>query len=96
MNKKYILNFIKTLRESFYNCEEVYTNGGCYQFYLILKSLFKNSTCWYSIYEGHVYVEINGIFYDIKGEHHFNEKWIHIEDEPNILKQAKNWRYGKY
>ena len=61
-----IEEFIATIRDSFIGSQQVYTNGSCYHFYLILKKVFPNAVCWYD--ESHIVTEINGKFYDITGE----------------------------
>ena len=61
-----IEEFIATIRDSFIGSQQVYTNGSCYHFYLILKKVFPNAVCWYD--ESHIVTEINGRFYDITGE----------------------------
>lgn len=63
-----ILSFITAISDSFPDSIFVYTNGGCYKFYLILNSVFKEAVCYYSIVEGHVITEIGGRYYDITGE----------------------------
>jgi len=58
--------FIKTIRESFVGSERVYTEGSCYQFYRILKSVYPQAISWYNM--DHVITEIDGRFYDITGQ----------------------------
>ncbi len=60
------LDFIATVRESFKAASFVYTNGGCYQFYKILKHLYPEAEPWMDKYY-HVLTEIQGEFYDIDG-----------------------------
>ena len=60
---------IKRIRESYVHAVTVYTHGGCYQFYLILKEIFPQAIPWYDHIEGHIYTEIDNKFYDrIVGE----------------------------
>jgi hypothetical protein len=58
--------FIATIRDSFIGSQQVYTEGSCYHFYLILKEAFPQSECWYDL--DHVLTKIDGKFYDITGE----------------------------
>jgi hypothetical protein len=44
----------------------VYTNGSCYQFYLILKFVYPQANAYYN--SDHVITEIDGRYYDIKGD----------------------------
>jgi hypothetical protein len=58
--------FIAVIRDSFIGSQQVYTEGSCYHFYLILKEVFPNAECWYD--EDHVITKVDGKFYDITGE----------------------------
>ena len=61
-----ILNFIKTIRESFIGSEIVYTKGSCYNFFLIIKEVYPNAQCYYN--EDHVITKLDNKYYDITGE----------------------------
>ena len=61
-----ILGIIKTIRESFIGAEYVYTNGSCFQFYLILRRIFPHAIAYYN--GDHVITLINNRMYDITGE----------------------------
>ena len=91
MNSK-VLEFITTIRDSFEGSEVVYTQGACYHFYLILKCLFFDAVAWYDGIEGHVYTEIEGRFYDIRGEHK-KGNWYLLSSEPRIEREARGWMY---
>ena len=58
--------FIATVRDSFIGSQQVYTEGSCYHFYLILKEVFPEAECWYD--GDHVLTKIGNKFYDITGE----------------------------
>lgn len=60
------LDFIRTVRESFRAASFVYTHGGCYQFYKMLKHLYPQAVPWMDA-DYHVLTEIDGKFYDING-----------------------------
>ena len=61
------LPVITAIRESHPDMAELYTNGQCYAFHLILKTMWPEARC---LYDGHhIYTEINGRVYDIEGEH---------------------------
>lgn len=64
MNK--IEKFILTIRDSFIGSQQVYCEGSCYHFYLILKQVFPAAECWYD--QSHVITKIDNKFYDITGE----------------------------
>lgn len=64
MNK--VESFIARVRDSFIGSQQVYTEGSCYHFYLILKEVFPSAKPYYDM--DHVVTKINGRFYDITGE----------------------------
>jgi hypothetical protein len=61
-----IENFIAKIRDSFIGSQQVYTEGSCYHFYLIMKEIFPEAECWYD--EDHIVTKIGDSFYDITGE----------------------------
>lgn len=56
------------VRESFSLASEVYTQGGCYRFHLILKRIWPQAVPYYETLDGHVVTMIEGRLYDINGE----------------------------
>jgi hypothetical protein len=62
-------SFITQVRDSFDDSVRVYTEGSCLHFYLILKEVFPNAKPWLCEQEQHIYTEIDGKFYDIRGAH---------------------------
>lgn len=64
MNK--VEKFISTIRDSFIGSQQVYTEGSCYHFFLILKEVFPEAECYYDTY--HVVTKIGDYFYDITGK----------------------------
>ena len=61
--------FVDLLRNAHPDNEEMYMRGQCYNFSLILRELNPGARIYYSAMEGHVYTEIDGYFYDIRGKH---------------------------
>jgi len=84
---------IKRIRDSYIHSTTIYTQGGCYQFYLILKEIFPQSICWYDSIVGHIITEIDGKFYDITGEVCLPDKSYVLSSEPRIAEEAKGWRF---
>lgn len=66
MSDKKILQIIKNIRESHPEAVTFYLFGYCYQFHLILKSIFETSEAYYN--SDHVITKIGNKFYDITGE----------------------------
>ena len=65
MEKK-IIKLINSIRNSNPDAVRLYTNGECYNFALILRSMF-NGEIFYSRIEGHVWFKYEGLYYDING-----------------------------
>lgn len=61
-----IENFITSIRESFDESIEVYTNGSCIRFALILDSVFPGGKILYDY--NHAIWEYDGVCYDINGQ----------------------------
>jgi hypothetical protein len=63
-----MLHFIDSLRKTDRYIEIIYMNGACYQFHLLLKTFFPESTPFISKEKDHIITKYNGRFYDITGE----------------------------
>jgi hypothetical protein len=84
-----ILDIIKAIRESFGGSIAIYTMGNCYQFYKILKSIFKESEAYYD--GNHVWTKIEGKFYDIRGEKNLRDRRLEAVDYPELIERlSKN------
>jgi hypothetical protein len=59
--------FLNLLRETHPSFERIFTEGGCYHLFLILRSIWPQAELWYAHDPGHVYARIDGVFFDIKG-----------------------------
>lgn len=66
---KEVEKLITSIRESHPDMRELYMEGQCYNFHLILRSVYPNAIAWYDYAEGHVYTQIGLYFYDIRGRH---------------------------
>ena len=71
---------ISAIRDSFIGSQQVYTEGSCYHFYLILKSIFPEAEAWYNSY--HVITKIGDKFYDITGEVNMESEAYKMELPP--------------
>lgn len=93
-----VLQFIALLRDSCDLSIVIYTSGGCFKLYQMLKLFFPKAEVWYDGQLGHVYTKIGRFFYDINGSYplnytvRINHKWYKLETEPLILNQAKDWK----
>jgi len=82
MNK--IEKFIESIRNSFEDSIKVYTQGSCYEFYLILKQVFPKAIAYYN--EDHVITRIGNKYYDITGEVKKEKHLILDEDAKKRIK----------
>lgn len=69
---------------------ELYTNGQCYSFHLILRSVYKDAQAYYNGW--HVYTKIDDKFYDIQGVYLGNTEGLYKLDYGN---SHKPHRWGK-
>lgn len=63
--ENFIENFKKGFNEKY--LEEVFLNGNCYHFALILKNMY-DGEIFYDPHEQHFVTKINEKYYDIRGE----------------------------
>lgn len=84
MNK--VEHFISVVRDSFIGSQQVYTEGSCYHFYLILKEVFPQAKAYYDA--DHVITKINGKFYDITGEVSANNSMGKYKKAPSYTLKA--------
>lgn len=59
--------FISTLSKSDEYIETIYMNGGCYQFYKILKKIYPQAKPMIDESKGHIVTMIDDVMYDITG-----------------------------
>ena len=63
--------------------------GNCYQFYKILKSVFKDAEAYYD--SNHVWTKIDGKFYDIRGEKFLGDRSLRLVESPDLIESlSKN------
>lgn len=88
-NKYYIPNVeevIATIRDSFIGSQQVYTEGSCYHFYLVLKKIFPNAEAYYDL--DHIITKIGDRFYDITGEVKLSSGMSKYEEFPGYSLKA--------
>lgn len=66
---KDVIRFLDALRASHQDMETVFTQGQCYNLFLLMRTVWPEAKAFYSMAEGHVYVEVGGAFFDIRGRH---------------------------
>lgn len=91
----YVSRVIKAIRESDRFMIPIFTNGGCYKFYLILKAIFPDAEPYMNKDKTHVVAKIYNRYFDIKGDVN--------PDSPNIfyfmtdedIALAETWEFGQ-
>jgi hypothetical protein len=78
-----ILVLIEAIRNSFHGSIRVYTQGSCYHFYKILKSVFTDAEPYYQ--NSHIVTKINDRFYDITGEVFGDFQFFNEKEHQNIV-----------
>ncbi|MGL5262537.1 MAG: hypothetical protein ACRC9P_09155 [Bacteroides sp.] len=94
MTKEQIVAFIEALRNSDYYIKYIYTMGGCYQFYKILKTLDSRAMPYINrIEENHIVTRIGGYMYDIDG---LVEKVEEYKPLPlDMLDRVEKWSFSR-
>lgn len=69
-----------------------HTQGGCYQFFLILRAAFPDAVPYYDGVQGHVLTRIGARLYDVTGEVRCPQAYP-LSSEPRIARQAHRWQY---
>ena len=87
-----ILTLINSIRQSDKYIKTIYTNGGCFQFYLVLQSIFGGCEPCINKDQNHVIARYKGKFYDITGEVTEGEyNSMTIEQ----LRMCEKWSFSK-
>ena len=64
---KQLKQFLSVLRQAHPLMGKIFTQGGCYQLFEIIKAVFPDAEAFYDPVIGHVYTLHGGKYYDIKG-----------------------------
>lgn len=79
-----IEKFINQIRNTHPILKFIFENGGCFQFYLILKEIFPTAIPCYCVAKGHIFSKIGKYYYDINGKH------VKLTDEIAIIENYKD------
>ena len=90
------LEFINSLRESDGYIRMIYMNGGCYEFYKLLKKMYPDAKAYMVKLDGcsyynHVLTNIYGFYYDIDGI--FSLRRNH--DAKEVDERVESWNFSK-
>ncbi|AME18029.1 hypothetical protein AAT1_02007 [Pseudomonas phage AAT-1] len=90
-----MLRLVSAVRESRSDSVQAYTQGGCYQFFLVLRAAFPGAVPYYDGVQGHVLTRIGGRLYDVTGEVRCPQAYP-LSREPRIARQAHRWQYRSH
>lgn len=89
-----VLKFLKALKDSDFYIQHIYTNGGCFQLYKILKTIWPQAKPYTNTYIAHVATMIDGVLYDIHGRIKTcdpNEFMLMSKEQ---MEEAENWSFA--
>ena len=84
--------FLTALRESDFFIEGIYTHGGCFQLYKVLKTIYPSAKP-YHIGMCHVATMIEGVLYDINGIVKDGDNDFQLMTDEQI-KEAEKWSFA--
>ncbi len=93
INHENIISMIEAFRKSDSYIVTIYTEGGCYQFHLLLRYFAPDAVPMINLRGDHIVSEIMGRYYDIRGEI-THPKQIYRKPTDDELKEAKKWSFG--
>ena len=90
-----IEKFLKALRDSDFFIEHIYMNGGCYQLYKVIKSVFPDAEPYFSKELVHIAAMVDGKLYDIRGP--IDEKTVggFVLMTPEQCQEAESWSFAE-
>lgn len=86
---------IRSLRNSDVYIEHIFMKGGCYRFFLFLKTIYPNAEPYIHQDKDHIVTKLFGHFFDIRGiiESKFEPLYSPLLDDD--LKMVESWRFSK-
>jgi len=89
------VNLVNAMRKNIKQADVMFTQGKCFQLYLMLADLYPQAVAWYEPIQGHIFTEIDGRFYDIHGEYESlpANSYLFADEEHSALKDAFDWDY---
>jgi len=87
------IDFIRALWRSDRYIETIYLNGGCYQFYILLKTIYPTAEPYTSFDRNHIATKINNVLYDVTGDVDDSEWFEPLTKEQEEI--CKKWSFSK-
>lgn len=79
--------FIEELRNTDLYIRHIYSEGGCYQFHLLLSKMYKNVTPYISPNKNHIITRHKNKYYDISGEVYDTMGYTQLTIEEKLMVQ---------
>lgn len=85
--------FIDELRNTDRYIRDIYMNGGCYKFHILLSKMYKNTVPYISKEKDHIVTRYKDRYYDIDGEV-YEVKDYRVLDVSEIP-MVENWNFHR-
>ena len=89
-------SFIAAMRNADDYMEHIFMQGGCFQFYVILKTVFADAKPMMNKAENHVATRIGQHLYDINGKLSAKEAAEFTDMTESQFQTALDWRFSKH
>lgn len=93
MKRDPVAVFLGELREYVPDADLRFTSGACFGLYLMIRAFRPDARPWYDPRAGHVYAEVEGRFYDIRGHVRLPEGAVPLAGYKPRLARAWRWRF---
>jgi hypothetical protein len=89
------LDIINPLRKTDPYIQNIFSLGGCYQFYIFLKHIFPNAKPYMHYKKTHVVTKIGDKYYDIDGEIPDNDDGLYTPFTTEDFEEAETWSFSQ-
>lgn len=86
---------IQSIRESDYYIEHIYMRGGCYKFYLILKSIYPDAEPFIHQDKDHIVTKLSGKLFDIRGIIEDKFECLYSPLYEKDVETVKTWSFSR-
>ena len=90
-----IQSFIEAIRATDSYIQDIYMNGGCYQFAVLLCKMYRGCEIYMNGMKDHCIVKNGCRFYDIRGEVPFYETMCFHPITDEERKRAEQWSFSR-
>lgn len=94
MKRDPVALFIMGLCEYVPDARLRFTSGACFGLYLMIRAFRPDARPWYDAAAGHVYTEVEGRFYDVRGRVRLPAGAVPLAHHKPRLARAWRWRFS--